>query len=131
MKALRITGTVLLALLAMIALVVGGALTLAQTRFGGDLVARIARVDVAFNPLSLLRRRVEVSSVTIDRPELWLAQDAGGTNLGHALAPRQPWPVVAASDARGSGRGVTIDLRALSLQGGTVDYRAEIPDAPP
>ncbi len=105
MKALRITGTVLLALLAMIALVVGGALTLAQTRFGGDLVrrvalprinaaiaghvsferfrfrgrglalervelrepggalvARIARVDVAFNPLSLLRRRVEVSS---------------------------------------------------------------------
>jgi translocation and assembly module TamB len=132
-KVLRIASKVALVVLAVVALAVGAAWSLLQTRrggevvrrfalarmndalagqitlgrfaFGGDrltleslaiydpetrLVARVARIDVRFSPLALLRRHVDVQRLEIRRPELFLVQEARGLNLTRALAPRQP-----------------------------------------
>jgi translocation and assembly module TamB len=119
-----------------------GTLTLRKLAFGGDrltledvavydpegnFVGRVARVDVWFSPLALLRRHVDVSALEIRRPELALVQDARGLNLLRALAPRHPAPAAASppgAPARGAERGPAIDVHALSITGGTVDYRS-------
>ena len=91
----------------------------------GQFVGRVARVDVWFSPRALLRRHVDVRAVEIRRPELALVQDARGRNLARALAPPHP-------DASGPARSVgpaggsriAIDVRALAVTGGVIDYRS-------
>jgi translocation and assembly module TamB len=62
--------------------------------------------------------------VEIRRPELHLIQDARGLNLARALAPRRPAPARAepVSEPRQAGRRVAVDLRALVITDGAIDY---------
>ena len=90
-------------------------------------MARVARVDVWFSPRALLRRHVDVRALEIRRPELALVQDARGLNLARALAPPHP----AARPAprrrrarRAAARRIAIDVRALAVTGGVIDYRS-------
>jgi translocation and assembly module TamB len=123
---------------------IAGRLTLGRFAFGGDrltlesvalydpdgrLVGRVARIDVGFSPLALLRRHVDVSRLEIRRPELALAADARGLNLTRALAPRhrsaagQPGP----ARAEGGGPRGTIDVGSLIVSDGSIDYRSTGP----
>src|SRR5581483_4583657 len=93
----------------------------------GAAVARIGRIDVAFSPLALLRRHLDIGALAIDRPELSLAADERGLNLARAVAPRQPpraQPKHEEQPAR-EGGGLAIDVRRLTLTGGRVDYRVD------
>ncbi|HET6146137.1 MAG TPA: translocation/assembly module TamB domain-containing protein [Polyangia bacterium] len=96
----------------------------------GGLVARVDRVEVAYSPLALLRRRVVIRSIEIARPELYIVQDAQGSNLGRALAPRHPAPRAPAQPDRSKdagGPGVDVELRRLSVSDGIVDFRSLVP----
>ncbi len=91
----------------------------------GQFVGRVARVDVWFSPRALLRRHVDLRAVEIRRPELALVQDARGLNLARALAPPHPdasGPARSAGPAGGSR--IAIDVRALAVTGGVIDYRS-------
>ena len=120
---------------------IAGQVALGRFAFGGDRltlenlviydpearpVAHVARIDVVFSPLALLRRHVEVAALNIRRPELALVQDARGLNLMRALAPRQtaaPGAGEGAAPDAGGRRGA-IDVRALSVTDGVIDYRS-------
>jgi translocation and assembly module TamB len=121
-----------------------GQLAIGRLAFGGDRlalervslrdpegtpVARIARVDVTFSPLALLRRHLDIGALVIDRPELTLAADDRGLNLARAVAPRTAPRATAekkrqapAADEDGS---LAIDVRRLVLTGGRIDYRSD------
>jgi translocation and assembly module TamB len=97
----------------------------------GGLVARIERIDIAFTIMALLHHRLEIDSVEIDRPEIHLVQDADGTNLQRALAPRQASLVKPAApkpaNPSGGGAGWQVELRRLTISDGTVDFRSVVP----
>jgi translocation and assembly module TamB len=125
---------------------IAGRLTLDRFAFGGDrltledvalydpdgqLVGRVARVDLGFSPLALLRRRVAVQRLEIRRPELTLVADQRGLNLTRALAPRHPPPArpAARTAPAGGGPRVAIDVDKLVVSDGSIDYRSAAPDA--
>src|SRR3954471_23101238 len=97
----------------------------------GQFVGRVARVDVSFSPLALLRRRIDVRAVEVRRPELALVQDERGLNLARALAPAHPTTAAPAPDAgaEDSGNGLAIDVHGLAVTGGLVEYRSSQGDA--
>jgi translocation and assembly module TamB len=119
-----------------------GTLTLDKLAFGGDrltledlaiydpegnFVGRVARIDVSFSPLALLRRHVDVRALEIRRPELALVQDARGLNLLRALGPRHPAPAPskpASASAGEQDRRLAVDVHALAVTGGLIDYRS-------
>ena len=92
----------------------------------GQFVGRVARVDVWFSPRALLRRHVDLRAVEIRRPELALVQDARGLNLARALAPPHPEAAgpAPADGPAGGGSRIAIDVRALAVTGGVIDYRS-------
>ena len=93
----------------------------------GRLAARIARIDITFSPLALLRRHVDVARIDIRRPELTLIEEERGLNLARALAPRHPAPsrAPAGEPENASGRDrLAVDVRALFVSDGAIDYRA-------
>ncbi len=115
-----------------------GRLELGRFRFGGDhltltevalrdpsgaVVARVARIDLAFARLALLHRHVDITQLALVRPELWLVQDKDGLNLARALAPRAPAPDKPPPQAS-TGRGPIVDLRKLTITEGTIDFRS-------
>ena len=85
----------------------------------GAVVARVERLEVAIAPLSLLRRRVDLRVVAVERPRLWLVQDARGLNLARALAvrPRAPAPP-------GEPTDLVIAVQRLVIRDGQVDLRS-------
>ena len=120
---------------------IAGQIALGRFAFGGDRltlenvaisdpegrpVANVARIDVVFSPLALLRRQVDITRLDIRRPELALVQDERGLNLMRALAPREAAPAGGSADAApgGGGRRGEIDLKALTITDGVVDYRS-------
>jgi translocation and assembly module TamB len=123
-----------------------GRLEVAELRFGGDrlmlrgvtlhdpegfVVARIARIELAFSPLWLLRRHLALSELRIEEPTVLLAQDRRGLNLTRALAARNPAPETAPTAAPqdgGTGGGLVIDLGQLVVRRALVDFRSNIPD---
>ena len=115
-----------------------GRLELGRFSFGGDhltltevalrdpsgaVVARVARIDLAFARLALLQRHVDITQLALVRPELWLVQDKDGLNLARALAPRAPAPDKPPPQAS-TGRGPIVDLRKLTITDGTIDFRS-------
>ena len=163
-RALRVTAAVVLTLVGAGALLVGASLTLLRTRWGGDLVRRLAlprvnaaiagsfelgrfeyhgdrlrldgvllrdpdgrevlgarAVDITFSPLALLHGRVNVRRLVVDGPALHLRQEARGTNLERALAPRHPGQPSAPAKDQGQARPLVFELGELRLAGGLVD----------
>ncbi|MEO7670049.1 MAG: AsmA family protein, partial [Polyangia bacterium] len=93
----------------------------------GDTVARATRIEVAFSPWQLLRRRLYLRAVAIDEPALLLRQDRDGdSNLARALAPRngarRPTGVASERDkAATTSSPVAIELNALTVRSATLD----------
>jgi len=121
---------------------IAGEIQLGRFAFGGDRLTfddvvvtdpegrpalRVARIDIAFSPLALLRRRVDIKRIDIRRPELALIQEPRGLNLARALAPRSSAAANGATSEpeAGPGRGgLAVDVRALRVNDGVIDYRA-------
>jgi autotransporter translocation and assembly factor TamB len=61
----------------------------------GKQVAQVARAEVDFHILRLLREEVRLSAVVIESPRLLAESDPLGLNLSRALAPRQRPPAKA------------------------------------
>jgi translocation and assembly module TamB len=94
----------------------------------GDVVARVRGLDLQFAPLALLRGRLEIDRLEIDRPDLRLVSSERGSNLSRALASRerQP-PEPATSPAASRGPGLVIDLHQLVLRDGNLSVRSGAP----
>jgi autotransporter translocation and assembly factor TamB len=58
----------------------------------GQAVAEVARAEVDFSVVRLLRKEVRLTAVAIETPRLGLVSDARGLNLSRATAPRNPGP---------------------------------------
>jgi translocation and assembly module TamB len=124
---------------------IAGQVAVGRLRFGGDrltlddvvvrdpagvAVGSIGTVDVEFSPWALLRRRIEVRRISLRRPELRLALDARGSNLGRAFAPAHPAPARPAAPPTGSAAGpnLVVDVAALSVSGGALTVRPGAPE---
>jgi translocation and assembly module TamB len=171
MRWLRLVGKVLLALVALVALVVGGALTYVRTEHGsawllrtlvprvnariagrldvtslrlrdwrlelrgvalrtpeGEVVAEAAVVEVEARPLALLRRRLVIKRVALERPALSLVQDQRGLNLQRAVAARIPPKPTIPKEHGGSAPSMSVSLDALAVRGGLIDLQVLRPD---
>jgi translocation and assembly module TamB len=98
----------------------GGHLVLERVELrdpGGEVVASADRVEVRLRLLPLVRKRVDLALVRVERPELRLRQDEGGTNLERAIAPRNPAP----DQQQSQGSGVALVVEALEIDRGVVD----------
>jgi translocation and assembly module TamB len=91
----------------------------------GEEVARVARVFVAFSPVGLLRRRVDVREVTLEQPVLRLERGRKGLNLARAIAPRAPAPAAPEPPpaAGGGGGQLAVGVEALRIRGGELRFR--------
>ncbi len=58
----------------------------------GEVVAEVERLRASVALGQLLRRRVEIKEVVVERPGLYVVADAEGTNLQRALEPKEPKP---------------------------------------
>ncbi len=84
----------------------------------GDVVAGIARVEVRFSPLALLRGQLRLHDVILSAPHLSLRRDQDGvTNLTRALAARAP-SAPGGTDTQGD---LSVELGALAIRGGILD----------
>jgi translocation and assembly module TamB len=92
----------------------------------GELVAEVARVEARARLGSLASQHVDLTSVKVERPRLYLARDERGLNLSRALEPRSPKPE---EPPQGRGR-LRVDVRELALQDGYVDFRQEVEEGP-
>ncbi|HEY2901237.1 MAG TPA: hypothetical protein VGL59_11720, partial [Polyangia bacterium] len=127
---------------------IAGRLEIGRFRFGGDhltiddldlrgpdqeRVAGVRRIEVAFSPWSLLRGHVDLRRVDVDGPSLFLRQDEYGLNLTRALSSRQPRPAAPAAGAEKkppSAGGLRVDLAALRLSDGLVQFQSAGSGAP-
>lgn len=91
----------------------------------GGLVARVRELDVAFSPIGLLRRRIDLSRVSIIEPELRLRDDRRGSNLSRALASRRPAAPAPPPHPGEQSSGLAVDVGDLEIAGGVIDYRTE------
>ncbi|HET7826067.1 MAG TPA: AsmA family protein, partial [Anaeromyxobacter sp.] len=85
---------------------------------GGERVASAAVVEVRLRLLPLVRKRLDIALVRVDRPELRLRQDERGTNLEAAIAPRNPAPE---PQQESQGSGVAVVLEELEIDHALVD----------
>lgn len=123
---------------------IAGQLSIERLRFGGDrlslggvvlrdpdgdVVARVAGLDLRMRPLALLRRTLQIDRLQIDRPELRVVSGPDGSNLSRALASRHPAPPAQppAAAPPATGPGFVVDLRELAVRGGSVAVRSGAP----
>ncbi|HEY1907850.1 MAG TPA: hypothetical protein VGG91_17510, partial [Myxococcaceae bacterium] len=58
----------------------------------GERVAHVDVVEVRVSLLGLIGKRVHLSLVRLEHPEVWLTLDEEGSNLGRAVAAKHPKP---------------------------------------
>ncbi|HLL51896.1 MAG TPA: translocation/assembly module TamB domain-containing protein, partial [Myxococcaceae bacterium] len=88
----------------------------------GDLVAEVARVEVAVSLGQLLSKRLEVSEALLGTPRLYLKQDERGLNLARAVASKKPKaPEPEARNAKQSTLSFAVDR--LELRDGFLDFQ--------
>jgi hypothetical protein len=114
-----------------------GGLAIGRLSFGGDRlivwdvslrdpdgreVAEVARAEVDFHILRLLREEVRVSAVVLESPRLLVESDSEGSNLSRALAPRQKAPAKAKPNPRPhtADDGWVLRLDRFDLRDGAV-----------
>ncbi|HZL16732.1 MAG TPA: translocation/assembly module TamB domain-containing protein [Polyangia bacterium] len=96
----------------------------------GHPVVEVERLTVAYSLWELIHRRIAIGRLDIARPELDLVQDAEGSNLARALAPRKPHPAAdAPKTSSSSGGGLSVAVANLSIADGRVDLRSTDPGA--
>ncbi len=84
----------------------------------GELVARVAALEVRVRLWALVRKRVDVALVRVDAPELHLDLDEGGSNLARAIAARHPAPGPEAPSQKSS---LAIVVEDLAIARGHID----------
>lgn len=89
------------------------------------LVAEVARVEAHLTLGALVRQQVDISSASLEKPRLYLVQDARGLNLSRALEPRTPKPEEPGQQTRGKLR---VDVRQLQLTDGYVEFEQDTGD---
>jgi hypothetical protein len=102
-----------------------GGITLRDPR--GGLVARVARVEVAFRPLALLRRRLLIRAVEITAPSCtWRRTRGAPTWPGRwrrATRRRSGRRQLARRTARKPTPRCRSDLKSLTVSDGVLDFR--------
>jgi autotransporter translocation and assembly factor TamB len=86
----------------------------------GHQVAQVARAEVDFRLMRLLRKEVRLSAVVLEAPRLFAESDAAGLNLSRALAPRQKAPSKAPPSPKTLEEGWVIRLDRFDLRDGAV-----------
>jgi translocation and assembly module TamB len=90
----------------------------------GELVAEVERLEAHLALSPLAKQQVEVRSVSVERPHLYLVQDERGLNLSRAIAARVPKP-----EQPDTGRGsLQVRVRDFRLEDGSVDFTARSPE---
>jgi uncharacterized protein involved in outer membrane biogenesis len=84
-------------------------------------MATVARVEAKVALLPLLSRRVEIESVTLDRPDILLETDAQG--VGNWQFQRPPAPPGAGPAAASHGARAMVELHSLVVENGRVTWR--------
>ena len=86
----------------------------------GNQVAQVARAEVDFRILRLLRKEVRLSAVVVESPRLLAESDPAGMNLSRALAPRQKAPPKAPPKPKTLAEGWVIRLDRFDLRDGAL-----------
>ena len=88
----------------------------------GNQVAQMARAEVDFRILRLLRKELRLSAVVVDSPRLLAESDPAGLNLSRALAPRQQVPAKAPPKPKpkSADEGWVLRLDRIELRDGAV-----------
>ena len=86
----------------------------------GATVARVATVELRIALMQLVHKRVDLSLVRIEAPELLLRSDESGMNLSRAIASRHPAPPPQDTSSGSSSLGFSVD--DFRLTGGRVDF---------
>ncbi len=101
-----------------------GTLTVGALRFGGnrlvlqdvvlldpagERVASVETLDVRVALSALVRKTLEISALEVQQPQLFLVQDAEGSNLSRALAPRSPQEPKPKEDSGKSPFGLVVE----------------------
>ena len=112
-----------------------GELAIGRLSFGGDRlivwdvglrdpdgkqVAEVARAEVDFRIMRLLREEVRVRAVVIESPRLFAESDPAGMNLSRALAPRQKAPPRSPPKPKTQKEGWVIRVDHFELRDGAV-----------
>ena len=112
-----------------------GELALGRLSFGGDRliawdvglrdpdgnqVAQVARAEVDFRIMRLLRKEVRLSAVVIESPRLFAESGPAGMNLPRALAPRQEAPAKSTPNPRTLDEGWVIRIDRFDLRDGAL-----------
>ncbi|WP_242354246.1 translocation/assembly module TamB domain-containing protein [Anaeromyxobacter sp. SG64] len=92
----------------------------------GGIVARVSELEVRLRLAELVHKRIDVTLVRLDRPELQLRQDERGSNLQRAIAARNPTPEPEGESQKSSLGFVVEDLRIVH---GVIDVVQRSPDA--
>ncbi|MBL8949460.1 MAG: translocation/assembly module TamB domain-containing protein [Myxococcaceae bacterium] len=87
----------------------------------GELVGELKRAEVRAELLPLLEKNVVIEQARIDGLRLYLASDERGLNLSRAVAAKVPTP----DDPNAPPTSFHVDVRALVLEGGHVDWQKE------
>jgi hypothetical protein len=114
-----------------------GELAIGRLSFGGDRLivwdvtlrdpdgkeaAQVARAEVDFRLLRLLREEVRLSAVVVDSPRVFAESDSEGLNLSRALAPRKRVPPKAPPKPKpnSADEGWVLRLDRFELRDGAV-----------
>jgi autotransporter translocation and assembly factor TamB len=100
----------------------------------GGKVVELGRAWVAFSPLALLRRHIDLREVVLEQPVVTLERDRRGWNLTRALAPRRPPapPVPVVPARKQAGSPLHLAVHKLTLSGGVLQLREAAPaELPP
>jgi translocation and assembly module TamB len=90
----------------------------------GELVAEVERLEAHLALSPLAKQQVDVRSVSVERPRLYLVQDERGLNLSRAIAARVPKP-----EQPDTGPGtLQVRVREFRLEDGSVDFTARSPE---
>jgi hypothetical protein len=84
----------------------------------GNQVAQVARAEVDFRVMRLLRQEVRLSAVVVESPRLMVESESAGTNLSRALAPRQKAPPKTPPKPKTAKEGWVIRLDRFDLREG-------------
>ena len=92
----------------------------------GGIVASLSGLEVRVRLAALVQRRIDVTLVRLDGPELHLRQDESGSNLQRAIAQRKPTPKPEKESQKSS---LGFVLESLEIAHGVIDVVQRSADA--
>jgi translocation and assembly module TamB len=87
-------------------------------------VIRVGHLSVRYGLWGLFSRQVEINSVDIDRPEIYLRQDVRGLNVSRAIEPREPKVAEPSKPESAPGKGWQVNLVRFWIGDGAVEFKS-------